>query len=227
MATNDLETLTEEIKAKTLKARFLGEDGAVALEKKRMALFQERHKRTDSLGAASSTFYAAAVNTGAGFKKHPWKFWLAPQARKCFKIALKLSDEFEGARGIEAMTADELDVRQTILRRALRFKDAERCIIKGLTYHDASAHTQALLHLGQAEAGIGLKRNPQISLETAERMIPKIKDLNQAVRVYRGCARVYDELGKLKEAKRLRAEASQLAKSQGLPGQELLIEIGV
>jgi tetratricopeptide (TPR) repeat protein len=134
----------------------------------------------------------------------------------------------------DGMTADELDVRQSILREVGRFAEAGAVIKEALGKLDEEAsapHTKALLYIGKMEA---LKETgaPEEAVWEAvrevEQLAKKVAKENplQAIRVYRGLARHYKERGEA-EFNQAVSQARELIRQTGAGDQELKLEYDI
>lgn len=149
-----VEGLSRAIYQLTWLGHFWGWRGAIILDEIRS--WYIAHKLDDdkikTLSQRSSTYYAAAGNAKARasrtFIAKP--FWLIVGAF-CFFRALRLSNRFEKEQGLHNLTANELDVRQSILRKAGRRRDALERIEMTLARNDISIKTRVFLEIGKGE----------------------------------------------------------------------------
>ena len=118
--------------------KYWGRAGAIALARERcFCLIGELGKtERDVLSILSSTYYSAGGHAWARAKKETGilfsPFW-AVRAYRCLRLAVRCSDQLEKvAGGLKNLTADELDVRCSIVRKAKRWKKALECVVAGL-----------------------------------------------------------------------------------------------
>src|SRR5581483_3527727 len=111
----NIEYVKGEIYKKTWTEEFWGHNGAIHLARE---LYYELHTPEALMGLAS-TYYAAAGNAGAKAKSgNPAsRFYWFIVALVCSIRALFSSSKVEGQVGLSNMTADQLDVRASILER--------------------------------------------------------------------------------------------------------------
>ncbi|OGG47144.1 hypothetical protein A2671_01970 [Candidatus Kaiserbacteria bacterium RIFCSPHIGHO2_01_FULL_49_13] len=239
-----VEELSKEISEKTWSGQFWGSQGAVELERRRFNLSKREGGEASAFGAASSTYYAAAGNAYARFKKAPWQFWWAYRAFILRGYAVWLSDQIELKKGVTNMTPDELDVRQSILRRVKRYKEAKKCVHEALGRKNVARHTKALLLIGQIDLEFNKPSDKYESvgdsardrarsitqieswLEQAEKCAYEVRSSNphQAARIFRNCAMWRDRLNQEGRAEVLRRQASDLADIRHLKDQRLKID---
>ena len=111
---------------------------------------------------------------------------------------LRFSNQVVKLIGYDAMTVDQLDIRQSILRCTFQYKEAKSCIYLALKKNPEKPHTRGLLNVGLAEILIkdGDKSGAKFELAHAvtEAKASERDDPRQAVRIYRHCARLYFKL---------------------------------
>lgn len=171
------------------------------------------HEQAEACSALSSCYYSI-VGTGiAHFKnifRDDWKFFLFPVLTViwfltwfplvlgCYLSLLHFSNQVVKLIGYDTMTVDQLDIRQSILRLTMRYKEAKSCIHLALEKKPEKPHTRGLLHVGLAEILIkdGDKFSAKFELAHAvtEAKASERDDPRQAVRIYRHCARLYFKL---------------------------------
>ena len=140
----------------------------------------------------------------------------------CYLRMLPLSDKAVSILGYEHMTADQLDVRQSILRKLKNYEEALRCIGRAVQKEDMSDTSYALLQLGLAECysriGKGSSYSPlamaMVVVRDVETEKLKIDD-RQKIRVLKQGAVVAELNGQKHTATFLREKALTLAKNVG------------
>ncbi|MBI5742643.1 MAG: hypothetical protein HZA25_02290 [Candidatus Niyogibacteria bacterium] len=199
----------------------------------------EPRTRAQGYSALSSTYYSIVGTAFAQLKATLKPKWLAPVriaawcliwlplAAWCYWRMLPLSNRIVKLIGYGDMSADQCDVRQSILRRRGRYDEAKKCIRAALTKNPEKAHTRGLLRVGLAEIyrHEGDWRNAKtevgaalVEAEQAEKLDPR-----QAARIYRQCADITDfvEQGDPIPGNQLRQKAQMLAKAAGAQDQLL------
>ncbi len=194
--------------------------------------------------ALSSTYYSIVGTASSQLKatlRPAWLVWLAPVRILiwcltwlpltvwCYWRMLPLSDRIVRLVGYDGMSADQCDVRQSVLRRRGRHDEAERCIRVALNKNPEKAHTRGLLHVGLA--GIyqskGDWREAEVEVKAAlvEAQEAEKQDLRQAARIYRNCADITDffEAGDPIPGSQLRSKAKELA--QKADAQDQLLKL--
>lgn len=100
--------------------------------------------------------------------------------------------------GLEGMTPDQLDIRQSILRVLRRNAEAEACILEALKRPSIKLHTRALLTLGRAWVAFRQHRHQEANqwMHEAAAMAAEVSSEEglQAARVFRGAANLNDVL---------------------------------
>ncbi len=207
-------------------------------EKERM---RSSHRRTQAHGysALSSTYYGIFGTASARLKTTLRPLWLTPVriavwcftwlplAAWCYWRMLPLSDRVVELIGYEGISADQCDVRQSILRRRGHYDEAKRCIHAALAKHPEKAHTRGLLrvgladiyrHQGDRESARGEVHAALLNAAFAEKDDPR-----QAARIYKHCADIssFVEQGDPFPGNQLRAKAQTLAQATGAKDQLL------
>jgi len=139
--------------------------------------------------------------------------------------AVHVSDTF--AQQNDSLTADELDVRQTILREAKRSDEALPVIEAGLKKPGLAASTKALLLIGQMEAlfdteGEKAEKRAKKIMEEVKALVETVRAESelQAIRVYRALARYAKRVGNRTELAHFAQEAQALIDANGAGDQE-------
>jgi hypothetical protein len=139
--------------------------------------------------------------------------------------AVALSDAYAAEHS--ALTPDELDVRQTILREAKRDEEALRVIDEGLKKVGLSAATKSLLLVGQTEALLkveGEKAEKRVKkiMEEVKALVARVEEEAplQAIRIYRALARYAKHIGNRTELAQLAQKAQVLIDERGAKDQE-------
>jgi tetratricopeptide (TPR) repeat protein len=163
------------------------------------------------LSALSSTYYSI-VGTAfsqlkvalrpkllAPVKVAVWCFTWLPLAAWCYWRMLPLSNRIVELIGYDGMSADQCDVRQSVLRRRGQYDEAMRCIRAALAKNPEKAHTRGLLHVGLAEI-YHYKGDRQSAQEETHAALAEVaeaekQDSRQAVRIYRHCADLFSQIG--------------------------------
>ena len=226
--------LTKAIYEKSWEGKWFGEDGVLAIYDHLLQASRhlEVRERSNILSGYASSYHGAAGNALARLRRHPWKFWWGFIALSCAFEALRASDALEGQLGgITHMSADQLDVRQSILRRfPWRRRDAILCMEEVLfKWKDAPHHTRALVAVGYAELA---SRQPYNAVARAdcEHWLDEALTLvqlfegeepRQASRVYRTATRIYRRTGEPLKAHKCSKRAEKLARSVGAKDQLL------
>lgn len=156
-----------------------------------------------------------------------WGFTWLPLAARCYWRMLPLSNRVVELIGYEGMSADQCDIRQSVLRRRNRLTEAKECINAALAKNPEKAHTRGLLHVGLAE--IYRKDGDWRNAETETQMAigaakeAEEKDPRQAARIYRHCASITDffEAGDPIPGSQLRHKAKTLLQTVGAEDQLL------
>lgn len=200
------------------------------------------YDRGNGYSALSSTYYSIAgtamsrlnaikrssqVPILKPFRLLLWGLTWLPLGAWCAMRMTSLSDKALQLRG-HLMTADQYDIRQSILRSEGRYRDARRCIEQGLGLKPIKAHTRGLFYVGFADVSLHEKDR-----EAAEHFIgcairaAEIAEQDgedrQAARIFAGCARLADVLKMRTPVWRqsLRDQAHKLADASGAKDQKL------
>lgn len=134
---------------------------------------------------------------------------------------LPLSNRIVELIGYDGMSADQCDVRQSVLRRRGQYEEAEQCIRAAFAKNPEKAHTRGLLRIGLAEIyrhegdQQGVKMQVEAALVEAE--IGEKQDPRQAARIYKYCADLSDG----SQGSQFRRKAEELARSVGAQDQLL------
>ncbi len=171
-------------------------------------------KRAEGYSALSSNYYSIAATTVARLRTLlTWRWskllllpfallaylvtWL-PLGAWCYWRMLAASHKVVELIGYEGMSADQCDIRQSILRRRGYYSEASHCITIGLRKGDVSNTTRCLLFIGLADVCLhldGATRVPTILKEILA-LAPSVSDPHQLVRIYRNSADLMDRIGK-------------------------------
>ncbi len=202
----------------------------------------DRRAQAEACSSLSSTYYTIV---GTGFSqlkatlRPKWLIWLAPLrillwcltwlplAAWCYWRMLPLSNRMVELIGYDGMSADQCDVRQSVLRRRGQYEEAKKCIRAALAKNPEKAHTRGLLRVGLAEIyrHEGDWRNVETEVQSAltEAEIAEKQDPRQAARIYKHCANLTDffEQGDPIPGSQLRRKAEELARSVGAQDQLL------
>jgi len=202
----------------------------------------DRQTQAQGCSALSSTYYSIVGTAFSKLKatlRLKWLVWLAPVriaawcftwlplAAWCYWRMLPLSDRTVKLIGYEGMSADQCDVRQSVLRRRGQHNEAKKCIRAALAKNPEKAHTRGLLRVGLAEIyrHEGDWRNAETEVKAALAEAEKAKKLDprQAARIYRHCADITDfvEQGDPIPGGQLRRKAQALAQATGAQDQLL------
>jgi len=182
------------------QGRYWGIDGAVwECVRTRWPLIAEDETRLVLVGIAS-THYSAA-NSAFRSQRFLVAVVNALFAYCCARGALVLV-------GIEGLTANQLDVIQSCLRRLNpRSELALECILRALKYRQPVPHTEALLRVGQAQVYLarGDKRHAGECAERARHIVVAhgidVSDPRQASRIFRHCGTVFRAVGNMSQAR--------------------------
>ncbi len=170
-------------------------------------------ERAEAYSALSSCYYSI-VGTGiAHFKnifRDDWKFFLFPVLTViwfltwfplvlgCYINMLRYSNQVVKLIGYDTMTVDQLDIRQSILRCTFQYKEAKSCIYLALKKNPEKPHTRGLLNVGLAEIlikdGDRMSAKFELARAVTEAKVSEEDNPQQAVRIYRHCARLYFRL---------------------------------
>jgi hypothetical protein len=196
-------------------------------------LVETRINRLGAMSALSSTLYSVAGTAKSKFvsTKPQTYHWLLLGVM--FYSAVRVSDRMvKLAKKWEIeLSPNQLDIRQSILRRANRLDDALECIGEALEKLPEPSMTKCLLLAGMAEVHTVLLRQmkstrPEIlaivgqiteNHERANR--GKLVEPGQTVRVYRMLAVVHERIGDHEKSVMFRGKAFLVAQSHGLHDQ--------
>lgn len=198
----------------------------------------DRRIKADGCSALSSTCYSIVgtafarlrlgVRGGVVFAfLHTvlWSLTWAPLGAWCFLWMLALSNRVVALVGYENMTAEECDVRQSILRRWGKYRSAELCILHAFGKNPERASIRGLLYVGLAD--IYKKRREWNAMGEALveavgcAKVAEVDDPLQASRIYRHSAGLADALKKNALGDHFRTKARQLAEKAGAKDQLL------
>mgnify|MGYP001571963838 CR=1 FL=1 len=207
-------------------------------EKEKM-LSGDRQVQAGGCSALSSTYYSIVGTAFSQFKASLRPKWIAPVklaawclswlplAAWCYWRMLPLSNRIVELVGYDGMSADQCDVRQSVLRRRGQYNEAKKCISAALAKKPEKAHTRGLLRVGLAEIfrHEGDWRNAETEVREAlvEAVEAEKQDTRQAARIYRNCADITDfiEQGDPLPGSQLRRKAQVLAQASGAQDQLL------
>ncbi len=234
---NLVAALGEAIYHQSWLGQYWGRAGAIALARERCFCLMAELGKTgrDVLSGLSSTYYSAAGHAWARAKNAKkssvvsgslaFLFW-AWRAWRCLRQAVLWSDQLEkAAGGLKNLTADELDVRCSILRKAKRWEKARAAAGLGLQKDDLSMNTRCLLLLGRAEATEMLAKDEEARVaylqvrDLIDQLLPETQ-----VRAWRALAGRFERMGHTDKAREARAKARALATAEGLDDQ--VIKLG-
>ena len=145
----------------------------------------------------------------------------------CYWRMLPLSNRIVELIGYNDMSAEQCDVRQSVLRRRDQYDEAKKCIRAALAKNPEKTHTRGLLRVGLAEIyrHEGDWRNAEAEVRTAltEAAEAEKQDPRQAARIYKHCADITDfvEQGDPLPGSQLRRKAQELAQATGARDQLL------
>lgn len=162
--------------------------------------------RASGYSALSSTYYSIAGTAFAKVKEfeapgvsllRPFKLmlycftWL-PLGAWCFWRMLSLSDHALAlSGGYYSMSAEQCDIRQSILRRRGGYTAAKSCILIALENNPVNGHTRGLLQVGLADIykREGDQERFDFAIANAKAAALQIEEEepNQALRIYRHC----------------------------------------
>lgn len=193
--------------------------------------------QAEGYSALSSTYYSivgtafSQLKTAlrskllAPVKVAAWCFTWLPLSMYCYWRMLPLSSRVVELIGYEGMSADQCDVRQSVLRRRDQASEAKKCINFALAKNPEKAHTRGLLHVGLAEIywyeGDWCNEEIEVLAALAEAVEAEKQDPRQAARIYRHCAGVYHRLRWASRARELRNKAKMLMEATGAEDQLL------
>ena len=128
----------------------------------------------------------------------------------------------------DSASADELDVMQSVLREARKYKEAKAVIEWALSLEDIPIHTRALLLVGKAEVfqQEGDAAESQKTMKAVARLVEEVRvsEPEQAIRLYRALIRFYKHLGQGNKARAAEKEARNLIEQTGANDQLIKLE---
>lgn len=199
----------------------------------------DRQVQAGGYSALSSTYYSIVGTAFSQLKASLRPKWLVPVkiamwcltwlplAAYCYWRMLPLSNRIVELGGYDDMSADQCDVRQSILRRRGKYEEAKKCIRAALDKNPEKAHTRGLLHVGCAEIyrHEGDWRNAEVEVcaALAEAVEAEKQDPRQAARIYKHCADITDfvEQGDPIPGSQLRRKAQVLVQATSAKDQLL------
>jgi len=199
----------------------------------------DRQVRAGGCSALSSTYYSIVGSAFsqlkvalrpkllAPVKVAVWSFTWLPLAAYCYWRMLSLSNLIVKLVGYDGMSADQCDVRQSVLRRRGKYEEAKKCIRAALAKNPEKAHTRGLLRVGLAEIyrheGDWRNAETEVHAALAEAAEAEKQDPRQAARIYKHCADITDfvEQGDPIPGSQLRRKAQELAQATGARDQLL------
>jgi hypothetical protein len=196
------------------------------------------HREVASACSALSSTYLTLSGRGITKIKNSFNLFWLPITALCYFRMLPLSNHVVKLIGYNEMTADQCDIRQSILRARSRFSlfnrkkflmDADECIDIAIGKNPEKSHTRGLLYADWADIKVkwgqlsGAESDLITALAHAE--VAKEEEPAQASRIYRKCALVSDllEVEGLPSGEILRANAKRLAEIAGAKDQLLKI----
>ncbi len=204
----------------------------------------DQWEQASACSALSSTYYSVASTAHAQIKAR-WKrkafvLFRLPEiiawallGGYCYWRMLPLSNRVVKLIGYGGMSADQCDVRQSILRCRGKDSEAVECILNALTRKKPEkAHTRGLLRVGLANVYIResrqvYRRNAKENIELALAEVAEAEQEfpEQAVRILRHCADLLCRIdpGNQTRAEALREKAEELARGIGAKDQTLKI----
>lgn len=205
----------------------------------RFSFWRHRHdplKRVAAYTAISSTYYSILA-TGKRqydsvvhypFRLIAWVLTWGPLMTLCvFRLELLSDSALEAVGGdYSKLTADQCDVRQSILRSLGKWERAKEAIEAGLKDVNAKPHTLALLYLGKAEIALNEGHWQSVPgllsiVESHAQHIP-LREVGQRARVYRKAARLSPDPN---EGLKFWMKAEDVVRTHGLEDQLLKLQI--
>lgn len=126
-----------------------------------------------------------------------WCFSWLPLGIWCYLRMLPLSNRAWDLLG-DSVSAEQCDIRQSILLKRGHLEEARRCIGIGLWNKSHSIHTRSLLHLGLAEielrTGEILSADEEVGMALIQIERIEKQDPQQAIRIYRKSAKIVSRL---------------------------------
>lgn len=180
----------------------------------------------------SSTCYSIASTAQAQLKFSFCKAWhkliiypftWLPLGSFCFIYMLILSNKAEKFLG-DKISADQCDIRQSILRAWRMNKKALSFAKLGITKKEILPHTKSLLHLGIAEIMMPQDSSyAKIHVFIALAQADKVEKENpaQAIRIYRKAGTLYKKMGATIESVIYMKKAEKIIKNIKTKDQEI------
>lgn len=205
----------------------------------RFGFWRYRHdplKRAAAYTTISSTYYSILATGKHQYDSvvhHPFRLlvWFLTWGPLMFLCRMNvgfISDQvLEVVNGdYSKLSADQCDVRQTILRFLKRWDEAKRAIDSGLKDVNAKPHTLALLYLGKAEIAFNEGRWQSVGgllsiVESHAQHIP-LREGGQRARVYRRAARLSTDSN---QRLKFWMKAEDAVRTHGLEDQLLKLQI--
>ena len=199
----------------------------------------DRQVRAGGYSALSSTYYSIVGTAFSQLKTALRPKWLAPVkvaawcltwlplAAYCYWRMLPFSNRIVELIGYDGMSADQCDVRQSVLRRRGQYDEAKKCIRAALAKNPEKAHTRGLLRVGLAEIyrheGDRQSARTEVHAALVEAVGAEKQDPRQAARIYKHCADITDfvEQGDPIPGSQLRRKAQTLAQATSARDQLL------
>jgi len=197
----------------------------------------EAHARAESCSAFSSTCYSIAGSAYSKLTKAREAGWQTPLSPAiwlptwgilgalCFSFTLPFSNMVLWTIGYAGMTADQCDIRQSILRAVKMYDEAKKCIEVGLTKEPMKAHTRGLLLIGLADVYLHSKDTEKADQAmwsaVAEAKAAKTEEPMQAERIYRHVGNIADRLDYVTLGDNFRQTAQNLIDATGAKDQAL------
>lgn len=191
--------------------------------------------KASAYSALSSTYYSilgtayAQLETGTPTQRLLCLITWLPLAIWCYWRMLPLSNKVVELIGYENMSAEQCDIRQSILRRRKRLKEAEKCIRSALE-KCPEKHTRGLLYVGLAE--IHFKNNDSYyggnAIDSAIHFANLVETTEplQSARIYRNCANILElNIEGSLRVNELREKACSLAMSKEAKDQLLKLNV--
>ncbi|MEX0931618.1 MAG: hypothetical protein WDZ88_02595 [Candidatus Paceibacterota bacterium] len=197
-------------------------------------------------GITSTAFFQLKASFQSGWltpaKVTLWGITWLPLGMCCYWRMLPLSNKVVELVGYDGMSADQCDIRQSILRHRGSNTERMECCKAGLSKSPQKAHTRGLLYVGLAEARLSefleLRYSGEINSPTAEAIKLKAEravrlalraaeeaesqEPLQTSRILRRCAFVIEELenGETEEGGFLLHEAERVLEEAGLAAED-------
>ena len=155
-----------------------------------------KKNKVDALSTLSSVCYSYVSYLGrkelpeAGVLR---KVWILAKAAFCTLAGMVASDAMVVvAGGLENLSVNKLDVRQSVMRRVRRWEAARKAIFVALGKHPQKPHTTALLFIGMADIFRHARNTSEEknAWKMAEELISEIEQEAQTADDYRQLARI-------------------------------------